>query len=210
MDFEATCDDDMKAKKMDHEIIEFPSVLLKYENDEVKIVSEFQMFCKPKFNPTLTPFCENLTGIKQEQVDKGVDFPVAFAEHYNWLRSCIPDFYKVYSEHRVFIVTCGRWDLEVMIPKEYNIWKLSGNQIPKIYTKFSNCKDEYKYFYNRTKVYGMTYMLNDQGIMLEGRHHSGIDDCRNIAKIVCKMIKDGHKPNMFNVTQAKISNKFLL
>ena len=39
----------------------------------------------------------------------------------------------------------------------------------------------------------MTGMLNFLKIKLEGRHHSGIDDTRNIAKIMLKMINDGHR-----------------
>ena len=32
------------------------------------------------------------------------------------------------------------------------------------------------------------------GLALEGRHHSGIDDSRNIARILQRMIADGYVP----------------
>jgi len=38
----------------------------------------------------------------------------------------------------------------------------------------------------------MASMLEILKIPLDGRHHSGIDDCRNIAKISQRMVKDGH------------------
>lgn len=38
---------------------------------------------------------------------------------------------------------------------------------------------------------GMTDMLKSFGIKLEGRHHSGIDDSRNLASIVVEMLKSG-------------------
>ena len=38
----------------------------------------------------------------------------------------------------------------------------------------------------------MPNMLEDLQLKLDGRHHSGIDDCRNIAKIVERLAKLGH------------------
>jgi DNA polymerase III alpha subunit (gram-positive type) len=70
LDFEATCWDNSR----DHEIIEFPSVLLKWNDDnEITIVDEFQIFVKPKKYPVVSEFCRKLTGITQEIVNKGTD-----------------------------------------------------------------------------------------------------------------------------------------
>jgi ERI1 exoribonuclease 3 len=41
----------------------------------------------------------------------------------------------------------------------------------------------------------MAGMLNILGMKLEGRHHSGIDDCKNIARIAIVSIRSGHEPN---------------
>jgi len=38
----------------------------------------------------------------------------------------------------------------------------------------------------------MDKMLEYLNLTLDGKHHSGIDDCRNISKILGKMVKDGH------------------
>uniref|UniRef100_A0A7S4KAW0 Exonuclease domain-containing protein n=2 Tax=Odontella aurita TaxID=265563 RepID=A0A7S4KAW0_9STRA len=40
----------------------------------------------------------------------------------------------------------------------------------------------------------MAGMLRELGMELRGRHHSGIDDCRNIARICERMLKDGWVP----------------
>lgn len=37
-------------------------------------------------------------------------------------------------------------------------------------------------------------MLQHQKLTLEGRHHSGIDDCYNAVRIAQQMIKDGFDP----------------
>jgi len=42
---------------------------------------------------------------------------------------------------------------------------------------------------------GMEDMLQKCGLKLEGRHHSGIDDAKNIASIVIHMLKSGFKFN---------------
>jgi ERI1 exoribonuclease 3 len=33
---------------------------------------------------------------------------------------------------------------------------------------------------------------------LDGKHHSGIDDCKNISKIVKRIIEDGHQNFKYN------------
>ncbi len=205
LDFEATCDDDMKVSHMDHEIIEFPSVLLKYDNGKIERIAEIQMYCKPKNTSILTKFCIELTGITQEQVDNGISFLEAYNNHLNWLRSNITNFDEEYSNGNVYILTCGRWDLETMIPKEYRNWNFNKNDMHNIYRNFVNCKYEYKTHYGDENVYGMTYMLNKLNLVLEGRHHSGIDDCKNIARIVEKMVCDGYNPDNAKVEVAKIS-----
>ena len=39
----------------------------------------------------------------------------------------------------------------------------------------------------------MTHMLELCGLELEGRHHSGIDDSRNLARIVLKQLDEGYE-----------------
>ena len=37
----------------------------------------------------------------------------------------------------------------------------------------------------------MKDMLSFMGLELSGHHHSGLDDCKNIAKIVKQLLKEG-------------------
>lgn len=41
------------------------------------------------------------------------------------------------------------------------------------------------------KIGGMPQLLDVCGLKLEGRHHSGIDDSKNIANVVLKMLEKG-------------------
>lgn len=54
----------------------------------------------------------------------------------------------------------------------------------------------------------MIGMLNFLNLKLEGRPHSGIDDTKNIARIMLRMILDGHTWNnfCFNHVPKKINN----
>ena len=41
----------------------------------------------------------------------------------------------------------------------------------------------------------MMYMLRYLGLQLQGRHHSGIDDCHNITHICQVMLHEGWVPD---------------
>lgn len=190
LDFEANCSED---EKMKNEIIEFPSVLIKIENNRTERIAEFQLFVKPKYNHKLTSFCTKLTGITQQQVNNGVSFPIALKEHELWLRRNIKNFDEISKTDQLMIWTCGIWDLDVMAPKEYNNHNIQ--HVHKIYTRFVNIKNEFQKFYKidkKREMAGMQGMLNYLKIPLQGHHHSGIDDCRNIASIFEKMITTGY------------------
>ena len=54
----------------------------------------------------------------------------------------------------------------------------------------------------KPQVSGMVEMLEQSGLKLEGSHHSGIDDARNIARCVIQTLKEGYKytQGMVNVS----------
>lgn len=161
LDFEATCWENMTNRF--HEIIEFPSVLLKWDvnEKEVQKIAEIQMYVKPKFDHILSDFCTDLTGITQNLVDDGIEFPKALALHEKWLNDNIPD----YNIQCVHILTCGAWDIGTYITKEFRTWEIYSP--PKIYTEFINIKKDFEEFYSHNAG-GMMGMLNYLGLKLKG------------------------------------------
>lgn len=189
LDFEKTCQDrDIDPNFAPQEIIEFPSVLLVRGTSAA--VAEFQSFVKPCVHPMLTPFCTQLTGIAQQQVDTAHDLPAVLTKHHAWLRDIVP------QESDCVFVTCGDMDLKRSLPDDPNVPK----EVPDCYRKWINIKKAFGSFYTNWYKKGkqprnMLEMMEKLDIALDGKHHSGIDDCRNIAKVVQRMISAGWTPS---------------
>lgn len=192
LDFEATCEQIQGGHP--HEIIEVPSVLLKYNDNINKYekISEFQEYCHPLINPTLSKFCTELTGITQDKVDRGYNFPDTLKRHIKWLNKFIQ------NDDQLIFLTFGSWDLKTVIFQECKRWNID---CPEIYHRFINIKQDYKKLYRFNG--GMARVLENCGLQLLGRHHSGIDDCRNITRIFQKMVSDGHHIDKFKINHVK-------
>lgn len=175
LDFEATC----WLRSDEHEIIEFPSIIIDLETN--KIINWFQVFVKPKNNPVVSSFCNELTGITQEQVDKGISFPEALKQHHKFISQYQP----------LIICTDGDWDLRTMLPADCKNHNLAP---PKTYSKWINIKRGFEKVYGASKSGGIPQMCEALKIEMKGRLHSGIDDCENIAQIILQMRTDGWVP----------------
>ncbi|CEQ39795.1 SPOSA6832_01343, partial [Sporobolomyces salmonicolor] len=96
-DVEATCDriegtHHKLAFAYPNEIIEWPVILLQWrrrdgpDGDDTWVlekVDEYHSFVKPMWKPQLTPFCTELTGIEQADVDAAPTFPTLLRRFYN-------------------------------------------------------------------------------------------------------------------------------
>jgi len=179
LDFEATCAQGKPPKPQ--EIIEFPSVLL--DGEKLTVIDEFASFVRPVHHPKLTAFCSELTGITQQQVDDALFFPEVFALHMAWLRSHNLKVTTADEGASFAFITCGDWDLRRMLPNQCRVCEPRRDFIPHAYRQWINIKVHYMAFKGTRKLPTMTGMLRGLGLDLVGRHHSGIDDTRNIARI---------------------------
>jgi len=77
-------------------------------------------------------------------------------------------------------VTCGDWDLNIMLPNQCEYFKFLR---PDYMKTWINIK---KTFCTATNIWpkGMRTMLEYFLLPHQGRLHSGIDDCKNIAVIL--------------------------
>eukprot|EP00050_Salpingoeca_kvevrii_P008996 m.306345 g.306345 ORF g.306345 m.306345 type:complete len:226 (-) comp18805_c0_seq1:259-936(-) len=192
LDFEATCAEGQRIAPQ--EIIELPSHVI-FTGDsgpDDSAECEFHQYIRPVFHPQLTPFCTNLTGITQATVDGGNEFKSVFLEHSQWLRriGLDPDAPDAPGARFIF-VTCGDWDLKTCLPNQLAASRL-GKASP-AYLRWINIKTAYR-AWTGVNIRGMTDLLERLGLPLVGRHHSGIDDTRNIAACLRAMIAAGWQP----------------
>jgi len=179
LDFEAQCQEGEKLKVQ--EIIEFPVIFYDLKERKVKDFY-FHEYIKPKVFPILTQFCKELTGISQETVDAGVYIEDALLKFDEFLNQ------NLINSSKFTFVTCGNWDLCQCLRKEA---KYKNIILKDYFKRWINVKNIFCEYIGNKKPTGMDSMLKELGLKLEGRHHSGIDDARNITKIVDKLIQKG-------------------
>ena len=206
LDFEATCDESSNGSRFGpQEVIEFPLVVIEVATGETKAI--FRRYVTPQVHPKLTAFCTGLTGITNAMVapeSGALPFGTVWTQVEAFLReqnllppltsssASSPSTASTAPPHRWAFVTCGDWDLRTMLPAQLSLLGVKKHEIPLHYTGWINLKPTFNSFYQpRIDARGMTDMLNKLNLPLVGRHHSGLDDCKNIAQIVCRMIDDG-------------------
>ena len=174
VDLEATCSDDGSIPLEQAEIIEIGAVLV--QTDSLNDYNPFQSFVRPVRNTILTPFCTKLTTITQEQIDESLIFEKTYPRFADWLNRC--------GGAEVF-ASWGDWD-----------WK-------QLHKECGECRYEFPIKRNVSipnaarKLLGFSNkfrLARHFGIKWQGTLHRGIDDARNYASIVVKMLEIGWKP----------------
>ncbi|KAK7465482.1 hypothetical protein VKT23_005460 [Stygiomarasmius scandens] len=217
LDFEGTC---IEGSSFDYpnEIIEFPVILMRWKDkdgsgqaSELVVVDEFHSFVKPAWKPKLSKFCTNLTGITQNQVDAAPDFVEVLWK----LRAFMTKNKLIHAGDGKAITrfcwcTDGPWDLGDLLTKQcfhsriqppgwlqnnvidvrraVKLWMTGGEKTTSTHGATPNIRGQ----------------LSALGLDFQGRLHSGIDDTRNISRVVIELARRGVKlqPNL-TVTHRK-------
>ncbi|KAI9337764.1 hypothetical protein BDR26DRAFT_863512 [Obelidium mucronatum] len=181
LDFEATCDENVRLRPQ--EIIEFPTCVIDTSLPNFPIVNTFHTYVRPVHHPVLTRFCTELTGIQQETVNAAPTFPEVWTQFLEFLAS------NSLTESNTLFVTCGHWDLMTMLPTQTKASRIKD--VPAVLKQWCNLKVAVK---NHTgkDIRGMPDMLNHFNLPLIGRHHSGIDDSRNIAAVAQALLQQNY------------------
>jgi len=177
LDFEATCDDVIRPDPQ--EVIEFPTVLLELGSGEV--LDTFERFVRP-VHGAITPFCTALTSITPADVAGAAAFSEVLLAHQAWMdgHGLTPD--------NALMVTCGDWDLNRMFPLQLRTSEVA--YVHPLYRRWLNLKVMFHAHHPGVKA-GMAGMLRTCGLELRGRHHRGIDDCHNIARLLIHLHASG-------------------
>jgi inhibitor of KinA sporulation pathway (predicted exonuclease) len=112
LDFEAQCE---RGKQMDpQEIIEFPAILV--DGKRLEVLSEFHHYVMPTVHRRLTPYCTELTGVAQSQVDGKPELREVLSLFETWLHQ--HGVLGSGSPPSFTFVTCGNWDLKTCLPAQ--------------------------------------------------------------------------------------------
>lgn len=167
VDLEATCWDE-KGHGNKNEIIEIGAVCInEYKQEE----SQFSEFVKPILNPRLSDFCTGLTTITQKDVDAADTFDKVIARFKTWIG----------LEEEYMLCSWGLYDKNQFI-SDCHLHKLNTSWLEH-HISLKHQYTEIKGLKRHTGMSGALYMEN---LKLQGTHHRGIDDARNIAKIFLK------------------------
>mmetsp|Transcript_23869 Transcript_23869/g.38364 ORF Transcript_23869/g.38364 Transcript_23869/m.38364 type:complete len:287 (-) Transcript_23869:139-999(-) len=192
MDLEWTCDNIRSSFPL--EIIEFSGVLVKQtpRKPGLTVVSEFSRYIKPEQNQALSNFCIELTGISQDQVDRGIRLDTCFAQLEEWLalHGIASASIDAKGNGQVAIVTWS--DADCMSAIRRNCISL-GLDYPARFTNWINLKELFKQHFRRKPTKGLKNEVEGLGLVFEGRAHSGIVDARNTAKIANRMSEEGFR-----------------
>ena len=167
VDLEATCLRERRENFIS-EIIEIGAVKV---NSSGETLEEFNCFVKPTINPILSDFCKELTSITQEDVDNGLSRKEALLK------------FQEFCGKDCMLLSWGAYDRN-QLRKEFERFHLPTD----ILNSHTNIKVEFSKVIGATKQYGMAKALDIAKIPLDGTHHRGIDDAKNISKIFVKYL----------------------
>ncbi|MDT0302237.1 3'-5' exonuclease [Streptomonospora wellingtoniae] len=175
VDVEATCWEGEPPDGQVSEIIEIGLTVVDLRAGER--VARHGILVRPEHS-TVGGFCTELTGLTQEQVDRGVGFTDACrllaVEHEAGRRSWASwgDY-----DRRQFVRQCRA----TATPYPF------GN-------RHTNAKAVFAQAHGLRNRAGMARALEVAGLPLEGRHHRGEDDAWNIAALVVSLARRGDWP----------------
>ena len=167
VDLEATCwDEGSVPSRM--ETIEVGAVMLASEQGPIE--GEFDAFVRPIAEPILSEFCTALTSIGQDDVDAAATFPSVLQWLLDWVGHGAPFTWCSWGAYdlKQLRADCRRHRIALPAPLERHL----------------NLKREFARLLG-VEPPTMKQALRLMSIPLEGRHHRGIDDARNIAKLAC-------------------------
>lgn len=167
IDLEATCCDRKSIPDDEREIIEIGAVMV--ESATFTQVDQFQSFVQAVRHPFLTAFCSRLTGIQQHDLDDAPRFPAVISAFAQWLAT-YPSF--------VF----GSWGSfdQRQLAHDCAFHQISNP----IDAPYLNLRQAFINQQGTRKGLGLREALRLAGLDFEGHHHRGLDDARNISRLL--------------------------
>ncbi len=170
LDLEATC---WQGNVMDRrqEIIELAAY---HVNGYGEWQEHFQSFVRPTDHPRLSAYCVELTGIRQEQVDKARRFGAVIHAFQDWLETI---------DHPQLLCTWGGRDGEIIRDECFR-----HEVDPAFLPPGINLKAQYARMHRLPREAGLLKALEHQGLEFEGSPHRALDDAFNTVKLFIQLL----------------------
>jgi inhibitor of KinA sporulation pathway (predicted exonuclease) len=195
VDLEWTCGDSIPNEEQ--ETIEIGAVILSDDGDT--ILAEFSTLIKP-VRHQVSELCESVTNISNEMLLSAPKFPPAMRAFTSWTalfsrgepgqgpapRTCNGFCSWGKSDQRLLMQDVKFWDHENAAAYPFT----EHTDLARMFTKKTGSKR------------GHRQAMKRLGIKPEGAHHRGLDDARNIAKMVPMLLFDEETdPRIFAVQE---------
>lgn len=174
VDLECTCWADGQAptpdgqQTLEHmEIIEIGAALAEPDG---RVIESWSFLVRPVIHPTLSDFCSALTGITQADVDAAPVFRDVVPTLDAWLASRDLDYWCSWGQG-------DRRQLEIEAQRQGAAPAFLGLHHANLMKGWQKTQ----HYRNRA---AMRTAFRVHGLELEGRHHSGEDDARNVARLL--------------------------
>jgi inhibitor of KinA sporulation pathway (predicted exonuclease) len=164
-DLEATCWRH-QALDREQEIIEIGALKL---NRYAEVLGQFQSYVRPQLHPELSYFCQELTGIRQHQVEKSGLFDEVWDRFIDWIGAEGED---------IILASWGAID-RVLLESSFTRYGLNTEWLEKCI----DLKAQYKRIRGLKRQVGLLNALKREGEEFEGEHHNAMDDAKNLLPI---------------------------
>lgn len=164
-DLEATCWEGKPPSKV-QEIIEIGAVKL---DDYGEVQDTFARFVKPVIHPYLSHFCQQLTHIDQDDINRAAVFPKVVQAFTDWI--------DIYDEDYL-LCSWGGFDRKMLV-QDCRMHRLEHEWAE----QHINLKQQYHEIRRLRRTRGLRHAVKAEGFEFTGEAHRAFDDAHNLAKI---------------------------
>jgi inhibitor of KinA sporulation pathway (predicted exonuclease) len=169
---------DYSKNRLIDELIEFTSILLKEEDDNIEYIEIYHKYIKPMQYMDIENECWKEKGIHSDIIKKeGISFEEFIEDYYQWI-------YKYKQSNDILIVIT--LDSQISNLLEERCKKMDMNPMKDV-RRYYTIKDINRIIFLDNGNSTLAVILFKLGLSLHMRHSGCIDDCRSIANIIEKI-----------------------
>ena len=175
LDLEATC--------WNPESVQYPQEIIEigacWMNSYLEVKKTFSKLVRPVFQPNLSLYCKQLTGITQEEVDKSKSFDIVIEQFIDWCDE---------SDDGISMYAWGAKDYQLLAAdcKAHKIEMDWLKGLVDLKSQFTRIKD-------LPKPIGLDKALSGEGLDFEGARHRALPDAINLSKLFIKYFEEWEK-----------------